>query len=244
MANSHERYNQIRKLKINGVWAIEKRALRQNIVNAFKDLLTDKRDWRANFDGLIFSILDEDEAVGEEPFSLEEVQYVLRDLNGDKALRSNGLTLAFWQFNWDIVKEDVMRMFWEFHETGKFVRSINTKFIVMIPKKRGAWDFKDFLLISLVGSLYKLLAKVLANRLKKVMDRLVDEAQNAFVRGRQILDASLIANEVIDSMVKKKEKGILCKLDIEKVYDRINWKFLFGVLQKTGFMPKWVKWIK
>ena len=66
------------------------------------------------------------------------------------------------------------------------------------------------------------------------MNSLVNEAQNAFVRGRQILDAYLIANKVIDSMVNKKEKGILCKLDIEKAYDRINWKFLFGVLQKMG----------
>ena len=101
-----------------------------------------------------------------------------------------------------------MRMFWEFHETGKFVWSLNTTFIVMIHIKRGAEDFKDFRLISLVSSLYKMLVKVLANRLKKVMDSLVNEAQNAFVRGRQILDASLIANKVIDSMVKRKEKGI------------------------------------
>ena len=81
-----------------------------------------------------------------------------------------------------------------------------------------------------MGSLYKLLAKVLANRLKGVMTELVNKAQNAFVGGRQIIDASLIANEVIDSMLKKREKGLLCKLDIEKAYDRINRKFLLGVL--------------
>ena len=85
-----------------------------------------------------------------------------------------------------------------------------------------------------MGSLYKLIVKVLANRLKKVMNRLVNKAQNAFVEGRQILDASLIANEMIDSMVKGKERGVLCKLDIEKAYDQINWKFLISVLQKWG----------
>ena len=58
------------------------------------------------------------------------------------------------------------------------------------------------------------------------------------------MDASLIANEVIDSMIKKKEKGILCKLDIEKAYDHINWNFLFRVLQKMGFGDKWVRWIR
>ena len=83
----------------------------------------------------------------------------------------------------------------------------------------GAKEFKDYRPISLVGSLYKLIAKVQANRLKKVMHSLINKAQNAFVEGRQIMDASLLANEVIDTMLKRKERGVLCKLDIEKAYD-------------------------
>ena len=105
----------------------------------------------------------------------------------------------------------------------------------MIPKKGGAEDFKDFRPISLVGSLYKLLAKVLANRLKRVMGKLVNKAQNAFVGGRQILDGPLIANEFIDSALKKKEKRVLCKLNIEKAYDQRC---------KMGFKEKWLGWIK
>ena len=76
------------------------------------------------------------------------------------------------------------------------------------------------------------------------MNGLVNLAQNAFVEGRQILDASLIANEVIDSMQKRKERGILCKLDIEKAYDQINWNFILKVLKKMGFGDKWVGWIE
>ena len=95
-----------------------------------------------------------------------------------------------------------------------------------------------------MGSLYKLIAKVLASRLKKVMHKLIKKAQNAFVEGRQIMDASLMANEVIDTMLKRKEKGIPCKLDIEKAYDQINWNCILKVMQKIGFGTKWIRWIK
>ncbi|RVX00219.1 putative ribonuclease H protein [Vitis vinifera] len=91
--------------------------------------------------------------------------------------------------------------------------------------------------------LYKLLAKVLANRLKKVLGRVVSLDQNAFVKGRQILDASLIANEVIDTWQKRKEKGLICKLDIEKAYDSISWDFLMKILRKLGFGARWMEWI-
>ena len=74
----------------------------------------------------------------------------------------------------------------------------------------GAENLRDFRPISLVGGLYKWLAKVLANKLKKVVGKVILEAQNAFVEGRQILDASLIANEAIESILKNNRCGILC----------------------------------
>ncbi|RVX03908.1 putative ribonuclease H protein [Vitis vinifera] len=137
-----------------------------------------------------------------------------------------------------------MGFFKEFHDQGKFVKSINASFLVLIPKKGGAEDLKDFRPISLVGSLYKLLAKVLTNRLKKVMGKLVSKSQNAFVEGRQILDASLIANEAIHSMQNSGGGGILCKLDIEKAYDHVNWSFLFWLMEMMGFGAKWISWIQ
>ena len=137
-----------------------------------------------------------------------------------------------------------MKFINEFFERGRFVRSLNSTFLVLIPKYKGVEDLKDFRPICLVGSLYKLLAKVLANRLNKVMNNLVNKAQNAFVEGKKILDAFLAANEIIGSIVKKKDGGVLCKLDIEKAYDHINWSFLLKVLHKMGFGIKWVKWIR
>ena len=112
---------------------------------------------------------------------------------------------------------------------------MNAIFLVLVPKKGGAKDLKDFRSISLVGSLYKLLAKMLANRIKIVMGKVITESSNAFVDGRHILDAVLIANKVVDSRLKINERSVLCKSDIEKAYDHVNWKFLMAVLRKMAF---------
>ena len=177
------------------------------------------------------------------PFSEEKVFTALSDLDKYKALGPDNFTMAFWFFCWDVVKVDVMRFFRDFHEMGRFVKSLNATFLVLVPKKRSVEDLKDFRLNSLVGNLYKLMAKVLANRIKKVIYKVISESQNAFVVGKQILDAVLIANEVVDSRWKNNEGGVLCKLDIEKAYDHVNWKFFMAVLRKMGFGEKWINWI-
>ncbi|RVW49018.1 Transposon TX1 uncharacterized 149 kDa protein [Vitis vinifera] len=108
-------------------------------------------------------------------------------------------------------------------------------------KAPGPDGFSHCLLTLLLGFYPR---QVLANRLKKVVSKVVSSAQNAFVEGRQILDATLIANEAIDSMLKGDEAGVLCKLDLEKAYDHINWDFLVLVMQKMGFGEKWAGWIR
>ncbi|RVW53160.1 LINE-1 reverse transcriptase-like [Vitis vinifera] len=218
MAAAHRRINHMDRIKINGVW------------------LTEEKDVREG---------QEAENL-EHPFSEDEIHSALMEMNGDKAPRPDGFTMAFWQRCWVLVKEEVLDLFKEFYEQSAFIKSINNTFLVLLPKKGGgggAEDLGDFRPINLLRGLYKLLAKVLANRLKKVIGKVVSIDQNAFVMGRQILDASLIANEVIDAWQKREEKGLIYKLDIEKAYDSLNWQFFMKVMRKMGFGSKWLGWM-
>jgi len=139
---------------------------------------------------------------------------------------------------------DVMRFLSDFHQNGKLTRGINSTFIALIPKIDSPQRLKEFRPISLVGCLYKILSKVLANRLRLVIGGLISETQSAFVKDRQILDGVLIANEVVDEARKSKTELLLFKVDFEKVYDSIDWGCLEVVLEKMAFPVLWRKWIK
>ena len=98
----------------------------------------------------------------------------LSDLSKYKALGPHGFTMAFWFFWWDVVKVEIIGFFREFHERGRFVKSLNVTILGLVRKKGGAQDLKDFRPISLVEPL-QVVGQVLPNRIKKVMGKVISE---------------------------------------------------------------------
>jgi hypothetical protein len=187
-------------LRINGAMSSDPVEIKEHIVNYYDKLYTEQSTWRPRMDGLFFSSIDTEERIWlERDFEEQEVLEVVRDLNGDKAPGPDGFTMAFFQKCWGVLKQDIMAVFSEFHNSCQFEKSFNVTFVSPIPKKADAVDVKDSRPISLVGGVYKLISKVLANRFKSVLEKIISSSQNAFVGGRQILDSVLIANECLDS---------------------------------------------
>lgn len=108
------------------------------MVGNFHSQLSDSGEWRTRLVGLNFTgIRERDASDLEVLFTMEDMYSALCDMNGYKAPRLDGFTTTFWQSCWETVKEDTMRMFGDFYQSRKFMRSLNDTFFVMIPTKGG-----------------------------------------------------------------------------------------------------------
>ena len=131
----------------------------------------------------------------------------------------------------------------DFLNSGNMVPDINHTNIVLIPKVKNPEKMSDFRPISLCNVIYKIISKVLANRLKQVLPQIISLTQSAFVPGRFITDNVLVAYETLHTMhcKKKGKKGSLAlKLDISKAYDHVEWPFLKEIMHKLGFPERWI----
>lgn len=135
-------------------------------------------------------------------------------------------------------------MFEDFHKGELDLSRLNFALVTLIPKVGEATNMKQFRPISLLNCSFKVFSKLLANRISNVSQRIVNHSQSAFIKGRYILESVVVANEIVHSIHKSGEPGIILKLDFENAYDRVSWQFLFDMLKARNFDPLWIKWIQ
>jgi hypothetical protein len=176
-------------------------------------------------------------------FSPEEVNDALGQMVPLKAPGSDGFGVCFFTHNWETIGDAVRGAVLDFLNRGIFDPGINETHIALIPKVSPAILVHDFRPISLCNMSYKLISKVLANRLKLVLPLIISKHQSAFVLRRLISDNILVTYEALHTMATKMrgKKGYMAiKVDMSKAYDRVELSFLEGMMRRLGFAEKWI----
>jgi hypothetical protein len=174
------------------------------------------------------------------PFTEDEVWKTVLSLPSNKAPGPYGFIGKFYKSCWHIIKGDIMAAamaVWNRNRGN--LELLNSAYIILLPKKDEVCHVKDFRPISLVHSFAKLITKLLANRLTEHLDNMVSQNQNAFIKGRSILDNFMLVQQTAKMLHQRKCARILLKLDITKAFDSVSWPFLLEVLKHLGFGQIW-----
>ncbi|XP_059070959.1 uncharacterized protein LOC131862033 [Cryptomeria japonica] len=186
-------------------------------------------------DAVLKLVNKEDNQMLMQPFSEEEIRSAVLGLHPDKAPGLDGMPAIFYQKCWGFVKSDLMKVVEQVRIKGKFVREINNTVLVAIPKKPNPSTFDDLRPIALCNTIYKIITKALANRLKKVLPNIISLEQNGFTPGREIIDSIILTTKTMHSITTVRLKAMVIKLDISKAYDKTRISKLFG--WKIGLLP-------
>jgi len=235
--------NAVKALKVNDEWFQAPVEVRRVVVEYFTSQVMTDGSVRPTLDEVPFDMLT-DEQILITPFMGEEIEEVVKLSDGNKSPGSDGFNFAFIKKFWPLLKDEVRIMFDQFHANEVIPKSLLAYFVTLIPKVSSPMTLKDFRPISLLGCLYKLLAKVLTKRLASVMDSIISKSQSAFIKGRNLVDGVLVANELVDFAKKTKSKCLVLKVDFEKAYDSVDWGFLEYMMKRLGFGEKGVAWMK
>lgn len=179
-------------------------------------------------------------------FKAEEIDQALAQMQPLKSPGPDGFGVSFFQYHWGTIGAKVRSDILAFLNGGSFDLMINETFITLIPKNSNASSVGEYRPISLCNILYKLIAKVLANRLKLVLPSIISKNQSAFVPGCLITDNVLVAYEALHSMnsrMRSKKGYTAVKFDMQKAYDRVEWTFLEAMMRAMGFEERWISLI-
>ena len=248
-ASQRKKSNTVYGLRDNGnVWQTDPGRVEAIAVEYFQQLFTSSNP----------TVIDEvtrlvDEVVTPEmnftllsPFSVEEVRSALFQMSPSKAPGSDGMTALFFQKYWNIVGLQVTDAVLDCLNSGRLLGSINYTNIALIPKVKAPENMTQFHPISLCNVLYKIISKVLVNRMKYMLPAVIFDCQSAFVPGRMIADNIIVSFEMFHYL-KNKRGGRLghmaVKLNMSKAYDRVEWDYLEAILLKLGFHERWVSLI-
>ncbi|GKV26314.1 hypothetical protein SLEP1_g35645 [Rubroshorea leprosula] len=228
-----------------GTWIDDPAQVKKIVMDHFSSQFSSQPQLRPSLQHLQFNKLsDMDRGMLEAEFTIEEIREVVSSCASDKALGPDGFNFHFIKSIWETIEGDIINFLNEFHQNGRLVCGLNVSYITLVPKKKNPTTLQEYRPITMVGCLYKILAKILSNRLKKVIGKIINSSQSAFLEGRQLVDGVLALNELVHYLKMKKKKGLLFKADFEKAFDSVNWNYLDSMHFNMGFGDKWRSWMK
>jgi hypothetical protein len=238
-----------RKLKIltlshGDIMAQGENGINQLATSFYKNLFGPSQDSSISLDYLYMKRLDDDEReLLTSPFSMEEIKDVVFSLKHNSAPGPDGFPSEFFQDFWDTIKSDLFNLFKSFHDGSLNIERLNFGIVILIPKIPDATDIKAFRPVCLLNVCYKIITKVLTNRLARCITSVISELQYGFIKGRYIMDGVLSLHEIIHEVKRKKQNGVIFKVDFEKAYDKVNRNFLHNMMIRKGFGDKWSDWV-
>ena len=224
----------------NGIMQEDSHNVEQIVMEYFKNLFNTLGD--RNLDDVLDTIEttlgEQDIEILSRDFTGEEVQAALFQMHPNKAPGPDGMSPSFFQNFCHVVGNDIIECCLNFLNHGIMLREFNVTNIALVPKCTKLERMIDLRPISLCNVVYKIMFKCLANRIKPLLSTLIYEQQSAFIPGRLIMDNILVAYETLHCLRKNKSENngtMAVKLDMSKVYDRVEWDFLEGVKRRMGF---------
>ncbi|GKA89233.1 reverse transcriptase [Tanacetum coccineum] len=231
-----------------GEWVDNPTDLNHLILEHFKEIYSSSRsrDFTSVLE-VITPVVNESMSLRlESPILQSHIEKAVNNMGAHKAPGEDGFSGIFFQKYWHIVGTSVINVVKQFFNESVTPSSLNKTLVVLIPKIPAPETIGQFRPISLCNFAYRVISKIMANRLKPFMNRIISPQQSAFIPGRLIQYCMVSANEAFH-YIRNKKKGeqrhMALKLDLNKAFDRVEWDFLMATCRKLGFGETWCKWV-